>query len=158
MGRHKLAQSRERFESKQVNPGERDHDGGFQGNLLEHVFNLETLFPAQLREEGPPTRSHFPLQKVQHDPWELDGACVASPPGSSVPSRWARYFSSLQWHHGPRGGALSYPVHVLCNEPNNSLTLFPVIPFLASVASVKLVAVDPFWVIYLDILSRFNIA
>lgn len=157
MGHTNYAQSRERFESKQVNHCECYHDGGFQGNLLEHVFNLETLFPAQLREESPPTCSHFPLKKIQHDLWELDGACVASPLGSSVPSRWARNFSSLQWHHGPRGGALSYGVHVLWNEPSNSLTLFPVIPMLAAVAPVKLVAVASFWVIYLDILSRFNI-
>lgn len=122
LGHTNYAESRERFESKQVIHCY--HDVGFKGILLERVFNLETLFPAQLREESSPTSSHFPLKKEQHDLWELDGACVTAPRGSSVPSWWASNFSSLQWHHGPRGGTLSYGVHVLWNEPSNALSEF----------------------------------
>lgn len=80
--------------------------------LLEHVFNVETLFPAQLREETSPTSSHFSLKKEQHDLWEFDRVRVLSPGGCSAPSWWASNFPSLQWHHGPRGGTLPYGVHV----------------------------------------------
>lgn len=95
----------------------------FKNILLEHVFNVETLFPAQLREEASPTCSHFSLKKEQHNLWKFDGVCVLSLGGSSASSWWASNFPSLQWHHGPRGGTLQYGVHVLWSEPSIHLTL-----------------------------------
>lgn len=83
--------------------------------LLEHVLNVEALFPAQLREETSPTGSHFSLQKEQHDLWEFNGVRVLSPGGCSALSWWAGNFPSLQWHHGPRSGSLPHGALIYCD-------------------------------------------
>lgn len=91
------------FETKQLNRCYGYHDVGFKIILLEHVFNVETLFPPQLREETSPTGSHFFLKKEQNDLWEFDEVRFLSPGGCSTLRWWASNFSSLQWHHGPWG-------------------------------------------------------
>lgn len=91
------------FKTKQINCY---HDVGLKIILLEHVFNVETLLPAQPREETSPTGSHFSLQKEQHDLWEFDGVCVLSPSGCSAASWRASDLPSFQWHHGPGVGPL----------------------------------------------------